>query len=308
MHAPRILPPDQPGQVHRTWRHRDGAPHYFNSNLARQWIESYNESGDSDALARLLAHAEPLARSIIEYRNTVRHESIDELLSRIRIKLWRSLKLYDPVKGTAFSFVAKVISSTSASMVSEAWARSEKFCELDEQVDFALSYDPIASRETVVDLLDRVRRVKTPCTDPYELAAERWLIDSFIDCEFRIRRYQAANSMSEVFGIGYSRSRWLFDTTLVAVRRQLTGDRRLTPIAPASLARTRSEALIRFAGYLSAPEFTKLATLMKDVPPNIILTIDPSRACAIRKGEPEPTRMNLLLVLNGSPSDRRLFC
>jgi DNA-directed RNA polymerase specialized sigma subunit len=117
MHAPLSILPNQSEEIHHhTWRNGSNGQHYFDSNYARALIEQFNATGDAESLYRLLEHVASLARSIIEYRNTIRHESADELLSRIRIKLWRSLKLYDPAKGTAFSFVAKVISSTAASV------------------------------------------------------------------------------------------------------------------------------------------------------------------------------------------------
>jgi hypothetical protein len=275
MHAPLSIPPDQSRVHHHTWRNGSNGSHYFNSDYARTLIEEFNATGD-ETLNRFLTHAEPLIYSIIEYRNTIRHESADELLSRIRVKLWKSLRLYDPQKGTAFSFVARVIQSTSASIVAEAWARSEKFCEFNESSNAAFLCDPIASHDALADIRTRVREVRTPCRDRAELAAQRWLVDSFLDCEFYILRHQAANAMMEVYGLGHDQSRRLFDLTLVAVRRQLIDDRNLTPVVPSSLARTRSEALIRFAKFLNSPEFTRLVTLLKDVAPSIILTINPS--------------------------------
>jgi hypothetical protein len=99
---------------------------------------------------------------------------MDELLSRIRIKIWRSARLYDPAKGSAFSFCAKVISSTAASAVGAAWAWNEHYCELADN-DAAAGCDPLASIEAVADIQARVRMVRTPCTDPYELEAQQWL-------------------------------------------------------------------------------------------------------------------------------------
>ena len=267
------------------------------------------QSGDQDALEQLLAHAEPLAKSILEYRNTTRYESIDELLGRIRVKIWRSIKLYDPQKGSAFSFCARIISSTAASVVGEVWMRNERFCQFDESTESAVPADPLETAEKLADIAHRVRMLRTPCTAIHELKAQQWLVSSFLDCGFFIKRFQAANAMTQVFGLDYVRSRWLFDMTLVAIRRQLIdGDRRVNSRSPRrAWRRTKSEALIRFARFLSAGEFTKLATLMRDIPPNIILSVDPSRSCAVRKGEPAPTRANLLLVLNGSATERRLF-
>jgi hypothetical protein len=106
---------------------------------------------------------------------------MDELLSRIHIKLWKSLKLYSADRGTALSFCAKVISSTAASIVGEAWARSERFTELDEENCSYLSAADFVSSEAIADIESKIRGIKTPCTDCYERQAQQWLVESLID-------------------------------------------------------------------------------------------------------------------------------
>jgi len=230
MHAPFQPPPDL---SHQTWRHPDGGQHYFNSDYARKLIETFNQCGNMQAINELLRHVEPLAKSILEYRNTTQHESVDELMSKIRVKVWKSARLYDPGKGTTFSFVARIIQSISYSAVADAWNRAERFCELNGEN----YYHPCGadSRFAVADIESRVFSIKTPCTDPYELQAQRWFANSFLDCEFHIRKHQAANCAMQVFRLDYVRSRWLFDLTLLSIRRELIADRRLTPISPGSL-------------------------------------------------------------------------
>lgn len=292
--------------VYRTWRHTEGTSYYFDPCYARELIEKFNATGDEQALDELLKHTEPLAKSILEYRNTTKHESIDELLSRIRIKLWRSLRLYDAERGTAFSFCAKIISSTASSIVGEAWARSDRFLALSE-TDFCNQAADPAHAEAIGEIEYLVRQVKTGCTEPAELRAQRWFVDSFIDCGFRIRRHQASNCAMEVFGIDHVRSRQLFDLTMVAVRRELLSVRRLHPVSPFDLRGTKIQAVMRYAKYLSSIEFSRLATLLRDIAPSVVFTVRPANTAAMRRGEREAIRINLRLVLNGSPDDRPLF-
>jgi DNA-directed RNA polymerase specialized sigma24 family protein len=293
-------------QIYRTWRHHEGTNYYFDRDYARELIEEYNRTGDQQSLNDLLEHIEPLARSILEYRCTTRHESIDELLSRIRIKIWRSLRLYDPSRGSAFSFCAKIISSTAASIVGEAWNRQARFLVLDEADRCAAPSDASAN-EAIEEIEHLVRQVKTGCTNRYELDAQRWFVDSFIDCGFHIRRHEASDAVMKVFGLDHSRSRQLFDLTMVAVRRELIPDRRLSPVTAFDLRGTKIQALVRYAKYLSSSEFTRLAVLLRDVAPSVVLTVNPRNGCAIRRGDWQAIRFNLRLVLNGSPSDHPLF-
>lgn len=295
------------GKVYRTWRHSEGTNYYFNPDYARELIERFNATGDTQALNDLLEHVEPLAKSTLEYRCTTRHESIDELLSRIRIKLWRSLRLYDAARGSAFSFCAKIISSTAgASIVGEAWNRQDRFTALSDAEFCSEPADP-AHAEGLAEIEYRVRQVKTSCTDAYELDAQRWFVESFIDCGFHIRRHQASDSAMSVFGLDHARSRQLFDLTIIGVRRQLLPNRRLNPVSPFDLRGTRSEALIKYAQFLSSEEFSRLATLMKDVAPSVVFTVKPANIAAIRRGEREAIRENLGIVLRGGPNDQPLF-
>jgi hypothetical protein len=232
---------------------------------------------------------------------------LDELLSMVHVKLWRSLRLYDAARGSAYSFCAMIISRTAASAVNKAWARAERYCALGEADGVSHNLNPLESRQGLADLVTQVRRLRTSCTLPHELQAQRWLVDSFVAAEFVLRRHEASDSMMKVFGLSHARARQLYDLTMVAVRRELIDQRYIAPIAPVALRGTKSQALIRYAKILSPEEFSRLATLLKDVAPSIVFTVKPKNFCAIRRGKTEATLENLKLVLYGSESDRFLF-
>jgi len=297
---------DLASKVYQTWRHRAGTNYYFDPDLARELIEDYNHSGNTQALDDLLRHVEPLARSILEYRCTTRYESLDELLSRVRLKIWRSVRLYDPARGSAFSFCAKIICSTAASIVGEVWNRQERFCALGE-ADKCSGPGELGNIEGLAEIEYRIRRLKTGCTCRAELSAQRWYVESFIDSGFRLRRHEAADAMMQVYGLDHARARQLFDLTMVAIRRELLIDRRLRSVMPFQLRHTKIAALIRYAKYLSSEDFTKLAVLLRDVAPSVIYTVFPANVGAIRRGERQAIRTNLRLVINGAPTDRFLF-
>jgi hypothetical protein len=288
-----------------SWRHPNGGARYFNNDRAQEWIRDYNTTENPDALEQLLAHVEPLAKSLLEYRCTTRHAPMDELLSRIRIKLWHSLKLYDARRGSAFSFCSMVISRVAISAVNESWSRDDRFCALSETDCSAPAQ--VANSEAIAEIEYRVRQVKTSCTEPAELRAQKWYVESLISCAFKIRRHEASNCAMDVFGLDHVRSRQLFDLTMVAVRRELIPNRRLHPVSPLDLRGTKLQALIRYAKYLSSEEFTRLATLLRDVAPSVVFTVRSENTGAIRRGEERATRENLELVLCGSLDDRPLF-
>jgi hypothetical protein len=274
------------------------------------------------ALNALLIHCEPLIKSIAQYRATDRHEQLEEIVSQIRVKLWRSLRLFDPARGTSFSFVARVISSVSASIVAEAWRRGERFVSLEEvrrqtmgenaytleDRELAPLQAPAGDRHATEHIEYLIRSIRTTCTAPEELAAQRWLVLSFLDCGFRLARHEVADACMAVFDVlTHRRARELHDATLIEIRRAVLGERRLVPIGPRDLARSRLAALAKLAPLLDAEQFTRLCVLLKDLAPAIIFLAKPQNTAAIRRGEPEPTRENLALVLNGNPNATPLF-
>lgn len=203
MHAPYEPPAES--SLHATWRHPTGAAHYFNDSFARSLIEQYNRTGDNRVVDQLLRHTEPLIKSLLEYRCTTRREALDEMVARIEVKLWRSLRLFDVSRGSAFSFCAKVISSTAASIVGEAWTRSERFTFLPDDVYDTFTCNESISREANDEIQHKVRQVKTSCTDPAELDAQKWFVESFLDCSFHIKRHEAGDAVMQVFGLNHAR-------------------------------------------------------------------------------------------------------
>jgi hypothetical protein len=291
-----------------SWRHPNGTKVIFDSDLAEALIRRHNETGGADItnLDALLRHVEPLARSILEYRASTKFEELDELLSRVRLKLWRSLRLYDPTRGTAFSFVAKVITTVAMSAVGEAWARNERYSELDEAAGSTVPSD-VGSREVLAHIEHKVRAAKSVCTDPYERRAQRWFIESLIDAGFVLKRHEASDCVMRVFNISHPRSRQLHDLTMLEVRRQLIGEKRLPLISPDLLRGTKIAVLARYAKFLSESDFSKLAVLLRDLAPSLVLLMRAENACRIRRGEPEATWINLRLVLDGPANARPLF-
>jgi hypothetical protein len=301
MHAPVAA------ETRTSWRHPQGdARSYFNSERAGQWIEDWNKQGNMDSLNRLLEHARPLICSIVEYRATTKHEELDEIVQQIQIKLWRSLRLFDPSRGTSFSFVARVVSSTSASIVGECWKRSERFLNTTDSVLFS-----VPAREgncyAIDDLEHKIRRIKTTCREPSEVEAQKWLVLSFIDAGFRLRRHEVSDAAMIAFGLSHSRSRQLHDLTLLEIRRELLAERRLAPISPADLAGTKTAALKRYGRYLKPEEFTTLAYLLKDLAPATIFLMRPENGPKILRGDSAAALENLGLILNGDPDAKPLF-
>jgi hypothetical protein len=194
-----------------------------------------------------------------------------------------------------------------ATAVGETWRRNSLHVELDPQKAESLSAPGNGLRATD-DIVERIRsEIKTVATAASELSAQRWYFESLAECGFAIKRFQAANRAMQVFALGHGRARLLYDLTILEARRVVIDDRRIPVISPQSLRSTRLAGFTKFAKYLSTPEFSKLAVLLKDLPPSLVVSAKPENIRGFRTGDAELIRENLKLLLDGDPKARPLF-
>jgi hypothetical protein len=82
---------------------------------------------------------------------------------------------------------------------------------------------------------------------------------------------------------------------------------RRQPIAAGRLIGTRLAWMARYAPLMSGPEFTKFATLMRDLAPYLLLLIDAQNRSHRQDRSPAVSRKNVELILNGDPDAVLLF-
>ena len=111
-----------------------------------------------------------------------------------------------------------------------------------------------------------------------------------------------------VYGVSHSRSRELYDLTMLEVRRVLYPDvSRRRQIAPGRLLGTKLVWMTQYAPLMNQDEFTKFTTLMRNLSPFVLYLID-LESCSRRQDRNPPiTRQNLLWVIHGHPDAVPLF-
>jgi hypothetical protein len=283
MHALLQNPLPEP-ELHKSWRHHEGAEYVFNSAYAAALMQRFNINGDADAIESLLKHSEPLIKSLIRYRMATKHVPADEMLAATQLKIWRSCRLFNPQRGSAFSFVAMIANSVIASAISESWQRGERCIELDESLESF--HAPKNGTQDAEDLIERVRRsVKTTVTEHHEVLYQRWFFQSLAASEFVLRRHQICDAGMQVYALSHENARQLVDMVLLESRRVLLADRRVRIVPPSALRSTRSAALRKYAAYLSEQDFSKLILLLKDLPPHLVLSAKPENRVGFRIGD-----------------------
>jgi len=287
-----------------------GAVAHCDNTQLEQAIAHYQARGDAASLGEIVRLVEPRALTLVRFHKTNRYQSESELLSDINFKLMRSIGRFDSAKGTAFSFVSKIIDSslrTSVSNQRRNWARC---VELDSELTNSLRAKT-DDWSVADDLVHKVKaRVKTTLSDPIEIDAQRWLVNSFCQDGFAAKRHTCADACMSVYQLSHARSRELHDLSALEVRRALYDDlKRREQIIPSQLYGTRSTWMVQYSPLLSSTEFTRFVVLMRNLAPYLLLLIlDPTKSNNHRKDRnPQITRRNLELVLYGSPAARLLF-
>jgi DNA-directed RNA polymerase specialized sigma24 family protein len=285
----------------------NGVHHFDNDGLER--LIATHQRGDPAALGEIIEQVQERARTLIRFHKTSRYKPEDELLSDVNYRLVRGVDKFDPTRGSAFTFVSALIWNTLRSNVTAARKFISRHVELDETITEKLTTEPVVPGEVIEDVAVRLRRgMKTTLSDPAELEAMRWYVDSFIGGAFELRRHQCADAAMAVYGLNHDRSRELYDLTLLEIRRLMYDDfapRKIVP--PSRLAPTRSRWAVRFSPLMTPTEFTKFAYLTRDLSPFVLFLIAP-KASSRRQDRNAPVgRDNVRWILYGHPEAKPLF-
>jgi hypothetical protein len=133
------------------------------------------------------------------------------------------------------------------------------------------SWSRISREDVLNDIAWRIRQVRTVVTDPFELQAQKWLVEGQLSAEFTLKRHECADSMSIVFGIPPARSRVLHDATVLEISRELLPITKIPTITRGNLRGTRGFALARYANELSPEDFSKLVFLTRNLSPVAVI-------------------------------------
>jgi hypothetical protein len=253
---------------------------YFSESAALALFLRWKAAEDLAALNELLKLCIPIVERLISRRGTTRFETAEELRGFVLLRLSRSLqRLYDPAKGRLFTFVSKSTESALIDAVRRKRRETRFLRPLDDILFNAVNdngkhhleaVDEIRHREALDDIRYRILRIKTLSTCPFERDAQRWLVKNLLESNFVFRRHQAADAMTIVYGLTPERSRKLYDITLLSVRRELIGERKLKPVRTEELLGTRSKVLLRYRPRVSELEFARLVYLMQNLAVSLI--------------------------------------
>src|SRR5258708_6357959 len=299
MHAPFEDP--RPTKHHPN----GGSDWRFDNEAVQSQLLAWQRTGNPRALQSVFegsrAHVLRLVRGF-------REVPLDETINEVLIKVWSSAHLYDPQRGTAFSFISRVATTVACNAQGKHRAWRNRHLEVESDYWDGIEA-PVQDRHGLEHLRHQIiSGIKTRRKSGCERAAQRWIIESGFDADFHLRRYQIANACMKVFGLGHAQARQLYYETTLDIRRLVLNEQQIKPLTPQELVRTKERYLIRFSNYLSGEEFSRLVALMRNLAPYLIKLAKPENIGAVISGEPEAqVRENLRLILGGDPAAVPLF-
>jgi hypothetical protein len=283
--------------------------HFDNSRL-EECIGRFQREGDAASLSEIVELSQRRAEVLIRFHGSARYCTEAELLSDIHYKLIKAVAKFDPARGSAFTFVSRVIFTSLHTSVALARRRDTRYVELDEIIANQLHTNgETKSRDALDDLEHRIRSgARTTLSDPAELQTMRWYVDSFLNGAFELRRHQCCDAAITVYGLRHDRSRELYDLCLLECRRVMYDSLPpQSPIAPGRLVVTRSSWALRYQPLLTAVEFSKFVTLTRGLNPFVVVLVNPKARSRRLDRNPTVGRQNLLWVLGGHPNAVKLF-
>jgi hypothetical protein len=286
-----------------------GGIQHLNNTALEQCIFRHQQ-GDPNALGEIVTLIQPRAETLIRFFDSARYSGESELFSDIHHKLVRSVDKFNAQRGSAFSFISCLIENELRSSVMRARRRAERHVTLDEEIANQLvTRSDIPGQEAVDHLIHHIKATaKTTLSNAIELSAQRWLLASFCEAAFQAPRHVCADACMSVFGIGHSRSRELFDLSMVETRRIVFDHLPRRPLIQAArLLGTRAQWALRYVDLLSPAEFDKFFRLSHGLSPFIVVLIDPQSRSRRLDRNPQIGRQNLLWVINGHPDAVPLF-
>jgi hypothetical protein len=285
----------------------EGNEHLDNHRLEQSIFRF--QAGDAKALTEIVGLTQNRTLALIRFHKTSNFRTENELLSDINYKLMRSIGKFDPSKGSAFTFVSAVITSTLKTSVTNTRRDWVRYSELSDELVNTLRAK-VDDDSAMNDLRDQIRAgAKTTLVDPLEIKAQQWFLESFVSDGFDARRHECADACMAVFtGITHAKSREIHDMSRLELRRLLYDDlKRRQPIEVGRLLGTRCAWMALYRPLLSADEFTKFVVLMRNLAPYLLLIIDPANRSHRRDRSPTVGRKNLQWILDGHPSAVPLF-
>jgi hypothetical protein len=192
---------------------------FFDSESAEALVCQYQATGNLELLGQAIEQCQPITLSLVRSRASMAFVEETELTSRVDRKLAKSLSGYRPERGRLFSFATRIAVNEISAAVTYAKKHQARFTWINPVVEeHAFAPTDTISESQTRDLAELIRaEAKSTCQLESERAAQRWYIDSFLDCEFSLERFRYASAAEKVFSLGRMRARDLYDFEYASV-------------------------------------------------------------------------------------------
>jgi hypothetical protein len=281
----------------------------FDNDVLEKMVAEYQSTLDIRIANQIIIASLPILKALCRAWRTGLQCELGDVQSNYCVKLWKSLPLYSPDRGSLFSFCSRVAETTMWTAVGSARKQAAKFVPWDPDCnDRHFTKPEIDSAFELAEIEHKLRQVKSAQRDARVRASMRWLINSFVICDFHIPRHVAAEAITIVWpGIDRWTARKIYDELILSVRRELLPERAVERELSEKSRGRYGRYLDPYAEIIEPLEFAKLVMLLRGLSPTIVIAIKPENGPAIRRGDMDATRQNLEYILSGRPDATPLF-
>jgi hypothetical protein len=106
-------------------------PHFNNERFTRAVIRL--QSGNTNALGDIIELSQRRALTLIRHYGTAGYCTEGELLSDVNFKLMRSIRKFNPSKGSGFTFLSQLITNTLRTRVTTVRKNWSRHVELNSE-------------------------------------------------------------------------------------------------------------------------------------------------------------------------------
>jgi hypothetical protein len=154
--------------------------HPVNEQELAQAVLAYQESGSNRDAETVLRLADPLITGMVVRSATAFHFDFEDATNRVRLKIFKALRSYNPNAGRVFSYFNCVVQNHVRSLTTETIREQSRCVYLEDLAEqegrdtlMEIAADPWRTEWLMEDIRGRLYSLRTICTRENELHAQR---------------------------------------------------------------------------------------------------------------------------------------
>ena len=194
---------------------------FFHEEEVCNLILEYQREPSPETWQKIVLGCLPLIESLIRHHNFQLYEDKEALKNECIIKLFKSLKHFDPNRGRAFSVLSVAFYRFLISYVQTVRMRTKRMALVED--DILEQYESTAQTRAQLpeELKRKIAAIRTRFKTKSEKSAFRFLVNYFLLENFSQPRKLVLDTLRQQFGFSLEKAGAFYDYALVSLRSVL---------------------------------------------------------------------------------------